>query len=54
VVFRSDYPDVEIPESPLAEFVLGRAAERGSRPALIAARARARRRAGPMTGALGA
>jgi acyl-CoA synthetase (AMP-forming)/AMP-acid ligase II len=35
VVFRSRYPDVEIPDLPLADFVLADAASRGSRPALV-------------------
>src|SRR5437764_15363640 len=35
MVFRSPYPDVEVPDLPLADFVLGQAATRGSRPALV-------------------
>ena len=35
MIFRSPYPDVEIPDLPLVDFVLGQAAARGSRPALI-------------------
>ena len=35
MVFRSPYPDVEVPDLPLADFVLGQAAARGSRPALV-------------------
>src|SRR5689334_12584582 len=35
MIFRSRFPDVEIPEVGLAEFVIGRAAEYGDRPALI-------------------
>jgi len=34
-VLRSPYPDVEIPAVSLSEYVLGRAAERGDKPALI-------------------
>jgi acyl-CoA synthetase (AMP-forming)/AMP-acid ligase II len=34
-VFRSPHPDVQIPETPLSDFVLARAGERGDRPALI-------------------
>lgn len=33
--FRSPYPDVEIPDSPLSAFVLSGAAARGDKPALI-------------------
>ena len=33
--FRSPYPDVKIPESPLSAFVLSGAAARGDKPALI-------------------
>jgi acyl-CoA synthetase (AMP-forming)/AMP-acid ligase II len=36
-VYRSPYPDVEVPEVGLAEFVLGPAPARGQRPALIEA-----------------
>ncbi|CAN5793515.1 4-coumarate--CoA ligase family protein [soil metagenome] len=35
MIYRSPFPDVTIPEVPLAEFVLERAAERGDKPALI-------------------
>src|SRR5438445_12769875 len=35
MIFRSRFPDVEIPEMSLAEFVIGKAAEYGDRPALI-------------------
>jgi hypothetical protein len=35
VTFKSPYPDVSIPEAPLTEFVLARAAEFGDKPALI-------------------
>jgi len=35
MIFRSRFPDVEIPEVSLAEFVIGHAAEFGDRPALI-------------------
>jgi acyl-CoA synthetase (AMP-forming)/AMP-acid ligase II len=35
VVIRSPYPDVEIPNQPLTEFVLARAGEFGDAPALI-------------------
>jgi acyl-CoA synthetase (AMP-forming)/AMP-acid ligase II len=35
MIFRSRFPDVVIPEVGLAEFVIGRAAEFGDRPALI-------------------
>jgi acyl-CoA synthetase (AMP-forming)/AMP-acid ligase II len=34
-VYRSQYPDVDIPEVSLTEAILGRAAERGDKPALI-------------------
>jgi acyl-CoA synthetase (AMP-forming)/AMP-acid ligase II len=36
-MYRSALPALEIPATPLAEFVLARAAERGKRPALICA-----------------
>ncbi|HEX8146709.1 MAG TPA: 4-coumarate--CoA ligase family protein [Pyrinomonadaceae bacterium] len=35
MIFRSPFPDVEIPEVPLTEFVFGRAAEHAERPALV-------------------
>lgn len=35
MIFRSPFPDVEIPDVSLTEFVLGGAAERAERPALI-------------------
>jgi acyl-CoA synthetase (AMP-forming)/AMP-acid ligase II len=35
MIFRSPFPDVEIPEVPLTEFVFKHAAERAERPALI-------------------
>src|SRR5829696_4622667 len=35
MTFRSPFPDVEIPDVPLTEFVLGGAAGRAERPALI-------------------
>ena len=35
MIHRSPYPDVEIPNVPFTEFVLGRAAELSARPALI-------------------
>src|SRR5215204_3374341 len=35
MIFRSPFPDVEIPEVPLTEFVFGLAAEHAERPALI-------------------
>ena len=35
VIFRSRFPDVEIPEVGLAEFVIDKAAAYGDRPALI-------------------
>jgi acyl-CoA synthetase (AMP-forming)/AMP-acid ligase II len=34
-IIRSSYPDVEIPEVSITEFVLGRASERGDKPAFI-------------------
>src|SRR3984893_14053871 len=34
-VIRCQYPDVEIPDVPITEFVLGRAAERGDTPAIV-------------------
>jgi len=34
-VIRSPFPDIEIPDMPLTEFVLARANERGDKPALI-------------------
>jgi acyl-CoA synthetase (AMP-forming)/AMP-acid ligase II len=34
-IIRCQYPDVEIPAVPITEFVLGRAAERGDKPAII-------------------
>jgi acyl-CoA synthetase (AMP-forming)/AMP-acid ligase II len=34
-IIRSEFPDVVIPEVTLTEFVLGRAAERGDKPALV-------------------
>ncbi|MGZ4287362.1 MAG: AMP-binding protein [Solirubrobacteraceae bacterium] len=34
-MIRSPFPDVEIPDKPLTEFVLARAAEFGDAPALI-------------------
>jgi acyl-CoA synthetase (AMP-forming)/AMP-acid ligase II len=34
-IYRSPHPDVAIPDTPLAEFVLARARERGARPALV-------------------
>ncbi len=37
MIFRGPYPDVEIPEVPLTEFVMHRAAELGDKPALIEA-----------------
>ena len=36
-MYRSALPALEIPPTPLAEFVLARASERGTRPALICA-----------------
>src|SRR5947209_8150148 len=35
LIYRSPYPDVEIPDVGLHELVLGRARERGAHPALI-------------------
>jgi acyl-CoA synthetase (AMP-forming)/AMP-acid ligase II len=35
VIYGSPRPDLEIPSTPLADFVLARAVERGNRPALI-------------------
>src|SRR6516165_4283825 len=35
MAFRSLYPDVTIPETPLSSFTLARAGERGDKPALI-------------------
>ena len=35
MIYRSPRPPVDIPETPLAEFVLARADERGDRPALV-------------------
>ncbi|HLL15467.1 MAG TPA: AMP-binding protein [Pyrinomonadaceae bacterium] len=35
MIFRSHYPDIEIPPTPLTPFVLARARERGDKPALI-------------------
>ena len=35
MIVKSPYPDVEIPNTPLAEFVLARAQDLGSKPALI-------------------
>ncbi len=34
-IFRSRWPDVEIPETPLARFVLRRAADLGNKAALV-------------------
>ena len=34
-IIRCQYPDVEIPEVSITEFVLGRAAERGDKPAIV-------------------
>ena len=34
-VYRSPYPDIDIPSTALAEFVLAGARERGDRPALV-------------------
>jgi acyl-CoA synthetase (AMP-forming)/AMP-acid ligase II len=34
-MFRSPFPDVEIPDTPLTDFVLARAGELGAKPALI-------------------
>ena len=35
MIYRSPFPDIEIPNVPVAEFVLARAAERGDRAALV-------------------
>lgn len=35
MIYRSPYPDIEVPDVALAEFVLGPAAARGDRPALV-------------------
>jgi acyl-CoA synthetase (AMP-forming)/AMP-acid ligase II len=35
MVLRSPYPDVQVPQASLTEYVLGRAAERGDKPALV-------------------
>ncbi|HEX8459697.1 MAG TPA: AMP-binding protein [Pyrinomonadaceae bacterium] len=35
MIFRSPYPDIEIPDVPLTQFVLARARMRGDKPALI-------------------
>jgi acyl-CoA synthetase (AMP-forming)/AMP-acid ligase II len=35
MIFKSPYPDIEIPEVPVAAFILERARELGSKPALI-------------------
>lgn len=35
MIFRSPYPDVEIPHSPVSQYVLGQAAERGQKRALV-------------------
>jgi len=35
MVLRSPYPDVQVPQVSLTEYVLGRAAQRGDKPALI-------------------
>ena len=35
MVIRSPFPDIEIPDMPLTEFVLARAGELGDKPALI-------------------
>ena len=35
MIYRSPRPAIEIPDMPLADFVLARASERGSRPALV-------------------
>ena len=37
MIFRSPYPEIDIPEVPLTPFVLHRAAELGDKPALIEA-----------------
>lgn len=34
-MFRSSYPEVEIPDIPVTEYVLGRDGDRGDRPALV-------------------
>ncbi|HVD93974.1 MAG TPA: AMP-binding protein, partial [Vicinamibacterales bacterium] len=34
-IYRSPHPAIAIPDTPLATFVLARAAERGDRPALV-------------------
>ncbi len=34
-IIRCQYPDVEIPDLPITEFVLGHAAERGDKPAIV-------------------
>ena len=34
-IYRSPHPPLHIPDMPLADFVLGRAAGRGDRPALV-------------------
>ena len=34
-MLRSPFPDVEIPDVPLSDFVLARAGELGDKPALI-------------------
>ena len=34
-IIRCQYPDVEIPDVPITEFVLGHAAERGDKPAIV-------------------
>lgn len=35
MIYRSPLPPIDIPDTPLADFVLARAAERGRRPALV-------------------
>ncbi|MDX6271832.1 MAG: hypothetical protein QOD28_3055, partial [Acidobacteriota bacterium] len=35
MIFRSPYPEIALPPTPLTPFVLGRARERGDKPALI-------------------
>jgi acyl-CoA synthetase (AMP-forming)/AMP-acid ligase II len=35
MIFRSPYPDIDLPSTPLTPFVLARARERGDKPALI-------------------
>lgn len=35
MIFQSAYPDVEIPDIPVSRYVLGQAAERGHKPALV-------------------